>query len=90
MIYVDQLYVSTYTELKNYPKVIGYADKMIAMGDKLDSGTRLQVFQTRVQAFPFAFNAKAPDAHDQLMKERDAAREGADLLAKYPKPADSN
>ena len=89
MTYVDQLYVSTYTELKNYPKVIESADKMLAMGDKLDSGTRLQVLQTRVQVFPFAFNPKAPDAHDQLVKERDAAKEGADLLAKYPKPADS-
>jgi tetratricopeptide (TPR) repeat protein len=89
MTYVDQLYVSTYTELKNYPKVIETADKMLAMGDKLDSGTRLQILQTRVQVFPFAFNAKAPDAHDQLVKERDAAKEGADLLAKYPKPAES-
>ena len=89
MTYVDQLYVSTYTELKNYPKVIESADKLLAMGDKLDSGSRLQVLQTRVQVFPFAFNPKAPDAHDQLVKERDAAKEGADLLAKYPKPADS-
>lgn len=89
MTYVDQLYISTYTELKNYPKVIEYADKMLAMGDKLDSGTRLQILQTRVQVFPFAFNPKDPNAHDQLVKERDAAKEGADLLAKYPKPADS-
>jgi tetratricopeptide (TPR) repeat protein len=35
------------------------------------------------------FNPKAPDAHDQLVKERDAAKQGADLLQKYPKPADS-
>jgi tetratricopeptide (TPR) repeat protein len=89
MTYVDQLYVSTYTELKNYPKVLEYSDKMLAMGDKLDSGTRLQVLQTRVQVFPFAFNPKDPNVHDQLVKARDAAKEGADLLAKYPKPADS-
>jgi len=89
MTYVDQLYISTYTELKNYPKVIEYADKMLAMGDKLDTATRLQTLQTRVQVFPFAFNAKAPDAHDQLTKERDAAKDGADLLGKFPKPADS-
>jgi tetratricopeptide (TPR) repeat protein len=89
MTYVDQLYVSTYTELKNYPKVIEYADKLLAMGDKLDSGSRLQVLQTRVQVFPFAFNPKAPDVHDQLVKARDAAKEGADLLEKYPRPADS-
>ena len=89
MTYVDQLYISTFTEVKNYPKVIEYADKMLAMGDKLDTATRLQTLQTRVQVFPFAFNAKAPDAHDQLTKERDAAKEGADLLGKFPKPADS-
>ena len=89
MTYVDQLYVSTYTELKNYPKVIEYADKLLAMGDKVDTGTRLQVLQTRVQVFPFAFNPKDPNAHDQLVKARDAAKEGADLLGKYPKPTDS-
>src|SRR5580693_6730470 len=90
MTYVYQLYSSTYAELKNYPKVLEYSDKLLAMGDKLDTGTRLQTLQTRVQAFQSVpFNAKAPDAHDQLVKERDAAKEGADLLQKYPKPADS-
>jgi len=89
MPYVYQLYVSTYTELKTYPKVIESADKLLAMGDKVDTATRLQMLQTRVQVFPFAFNQKDPNAHDQLVKERDAAKEGADLLTKYPKPADS-
>jgi tetratricopeptide (TPR) repeat protein len=90
MTYVYQLYSSTYAELKNYPKVLEYSDKLLAMGDKLDTGTRLQTLQTRVQAFQSVpFNGKASDAHDQLVKERDAAKEGADLLAKYPKPADS-
>ena len=28
--YVYQLYIKTYTDLKNYPKVIEYADKVIA------------------------------------------------------------
>src|ERR1700723_4249610 len=65
MTYRDQLYLSTYTDLKNYPKVLEYSDKMLAMGDKIDTGTRLQILQTRVQVFPFAFNAKDPNAHDQ-------------------------
>jgi tetratricopeptide (TPR) repeat protein len=88
-IYVDQLYLSTYSELKDYSKVIETADKMLAMGDKIDAATRLQTLQARVQAFLSAFNPKAPDAHDQLVKERDSARQGADLLTKYPKPANS-
>src|ERR1700722_20862570 len=89
MPYVVQLYMSTYNELKDYPKVIETADKISAMGDKVDAGVRLQALQTRVQAFSSGFNAKAPDAHDQLVKERDAAIQGATLLTGYPKPAGS-
>jgi tetratricopeptide (TPR) repeat protein len=89
MPYVVQLYMSTYNELKDYPKVVDSADKLNAMGDKVDAGVRLQALQTRVQVFPYAFNAKAADAHDQLTKERDAALQGAKLLTDYPKPANS-
>src|SRR5580700_3889353 len=39
--YVDQLYIKTYTELKNYPKAIEYADKLVALGDKADATQRL-------------------------------------------------
>src|ERR1700733_5746306 len=35
MPYVVQLYMSTYNELKDYPKVIETADKINAMGDKV-------------------------------------------------------
>jgi tetratricopeptide (TPR) repeat protein len=89
MPYVVQLYMSTYNELKDYPKVIETADKINAMGDKVDAGVRLQALQTRVQAFSVSFDPKAPNAHDQLTKERDAAVQGAKLLADYPKPANS-
>src|SRR5277367_2458246 len=85
--YVYQLYIKTYTDLKNYPKVIEYADKVIGLGDKVDAGGKLQALQARCQVFPYAFNAKAPDATDQLNKERDAAQQGAKLLEAFPKPA---
>ncbi len=85
--YVYQLYIKTYTDLKNYPKVIEYADKVLALGDKVDAGGKLQALQARCQVFPYAYNAKAPDAADQLAKERDAAQQGAKLLADFPKPA---
>jgi tetratricopeptide (TPR) repeat protein len=53
----------------------------------VDIPTRLGALQSRCQVFPYAFNAKAPDATDQLNKERDAAQEGAKLLAAFTKPA---
>lgn len=91
MPYVSQLYMSTYSELKDYPKVIETADKIAAMGDKADAATRLQAIQARVQAFssPGGFDPKAANAHDQLVKERDAALQGAELLKGYAKPASS-
>src|SRR4029077_16020948 len=87
--YVYRLYVKTYTELKNYPKVIEFADKVIALGDKVDAGGKLEALQARCQVFPFVFNAKAADAADQLTKERDAALQGVALLKSFPKPAGS-
>jgi tetratricopeptide (TPR) repeat protein len=88
--YVYTLYYQAYFKLKNYPKTIEYADKLVALGDKADLGARLQAIQARVQAFSaMQIDAKAPDANDQLMKERDAALQGAKLLQQLPKPANS-
>jgi hypothetical protein len=86
MPYVYTLYYQTYNQLKNYPQTVAYADKLVALGDKVDAGQRLQAIQIRVQAFLASFNAKAPDAQDQLTKERDAALQGAHMLEAYPKP----
>jgi tetratricopeptide (TPR) repeat protein len=88
--YVYGLYYQTYLPQKNYAKTIEYADKLVALGDKADLGTRLQAIQARVQAFSaMPFDPKAPDANEQLTKERDAAVEGAKLLQQLPKPANA-
>ena len=89
MQYAYVLYYTTYNELKNYPKTIEYADKVLGLGDRVDATTRLQAIQARVQLFPYAFNPKAADANDQLTKERDAALLGAKLLDQLPKPKES-
>src|SRR3984957_6599250 len=86
--YVYQLYYQTYFQMKNYPKAIEYADKLAAMGDKGDGAVVLGALKTRGQAFSaMPLNPQAPDANDQLTKERDAALQGAKLLEAYPKPA---
>jgi len=89
MQYVYALYYPAYSSLKNYSKALEYVDKLIALGDKADALARLQAIQARVQLFPFAYNAKAPDAHDQLVKERDAALLGIKLLDELKKPKDA-
>jgi tetratricopeptide (TPR) repeat protein len=84
MQYVDTLYYQTYNQLKNYPKTIEYADKLVAMGDKVDPGTRLQALQVRVQAF--LASVTKTTSQDDWTKERDAALEGAHMLDTFPKP----
>lgn len=89
MQYVYALYYPAYTQLKNYAKALEYTDKLVALGDKADPLARLQAIQARVQLFPFVYDPKKPDAHDQLVKERDAALLGIKLLQDLKKPKDS-
>ncbi len=86
MPYVLQLYVQSYNELKNYPKTIEYADKLVALGDKVDAGTKLQALYTRSLAFNYAFSEKAADP-DQFNKARAATLEGLKTLNSISKPA---
>jgi tetratricopeptide (TPR) repeat protein len=82
MQYIYQMYYQAYYQLKNIPKAIEYTDKVIALGDKADVGSRVTAIQSRMQLFatPGFFDPKAPDAHDQLTKQRDAALLGVKLL----------
>lgn len=86
MPYIDQLYVDTYSQLKNYPKVIEYADKLISLGDKVQLDARISADYIRSTAFEFAFNPKDPNAKDQLQRTRDAADLGLMLLTQWQKP----
>ena len=85
MPYIYQLYYPAYNELKDFLKTIEYADKLVALGDKVDLGTRLQALYIRSLA-SLNLNEKAPDAQDQLKKAREAALEGIKVLNALPKP----
>src|SRR5215813_2576624 len=51
LIYVYPLYIQAYGAQKNYAKVIEYADKLLALGDKIDAPTRLQTYNVRLGAW---------------------------------------
>lgn len=78
--YIYQFYYQTYYQLKNYAKAIEYADKLVALGDKAEISVRVPAIQARVQLFGLVFDPKAADAHDQLVRQRDAALLGVKLL----------
>jgi tetratricopeptide (TPR) repeat protein len=81
MQYIYTMYYQTYYALKNPAKAIEYTDKLVALGDKADIAQRVQaIAQARIVLFGQVFKPDAPDAHDQLIKERDAAQLGLKLL----------
>jgi hypothetical protein len=86
--YAYRVYYLAYNELKNYPKVIEYADREVALGDKVDLKTRLEALYLRALAFNNSFNPSDANAKDEATQERDAAQLGLTVLGKIPKPAD--
>ena len=77
MPYIYRDYYSTYMALKNFSQTIEYTDRMIALGDKIDTTGRLEAYYTRALAF---FQGVGPDktlqTPDSLTKARDASVAG--------------
>jgi tetratricopeptide (TPR) repeat protein len=84
LIYVYPLYYNAYSQLKNYPKVIENADKLLALGDKIEAPVRYQAYYAR--AFAFSNITPPPTDPDQLKKARQAALDGLKTLNDLKKP----
>ena len=83
LIYVYPLYYQAYGQLKNYAKVIEYADKMAALGDKADAGARYSAFY----AHCFAYNAlPGTQQTEQAKAAAAAAAAGLKTLEEVKKP----
>lgn len=82
LVYIYQLYYTVYNQLKNYPKVIESADKLLALGDKAEPATRFQAYFARAYAYT---NMTNPDA-GEATKAREAAQAGLKILDQVKKP----
>lgn len=83
LIYVYPLYVNAYNQLKNPDKVIEYADKTVALGEKVDAGTRYGVLYARA----LAYATLKPDAQAAgAAKAREACTAGLKALDEVKKP----
>jgi serine/threonine protein kinase len=80
---VYALYYRDYRELKNFPKVIEYSDRLVALGDKADAHARFQALYERA----IAYHAMQSNDPAQAMQARDAAAAGLSLLNELKKPA---
>jgi tetratricopeptide (TPR) repeat protein len=77
------LYYRDYRELKNYSKVIEYADKLVALGGKADANARFQALYARA----IAYDALRPNDPAQAKQAKEAAALGLSILNESKKPA---
>ncbi|MGH9641566.1 MAG: hypothetical protein ACRD3Q_04010, partial [Terriglobales bacterium] len=89
LIYVYPLYYQAYAELKNYQKVIQYADKVVALGSKVDAGVHYQALYARAFAYNALSTAQPAWGADPANAKpaEDAAVEGLTALDALKKPA---
>lgn len=94
---VDQQYYSAYNQTKNYPKLIEYVDKFLAVPDdkylaipgmdkKRLIADRAQALYFRALAFNQSFNEKDANAAQELTDARKYALQGLDALNQIQKP----
>ena len=80
--YIYPLYYKNFYAQKNYPKAIEYADKMIAIGDKLSPAERYDAHFVRA----YSFNAIQTPDPETAKAARAAALAGLKVLDQLPKP----
>jgi len=80
--YVYPLYVRGYMQLRDFSKVIEYADKLVALGDKVDVSTRYLALYTAANAYN---NMKSNDPK-LATGARERALTGLKVLLDLKKP----
>jgi tetratricopeptide (TPR) repeat protein len=84
LVYVYPLYYNAYSQLKNYPKVIEHADKLLGLGDKVEAPVRYQAYYAR--AFAYSNMNPPPPDPEANRKARQAALDGLKTLNALKKP----
>ncbi len=82
LIYIYPLYYNDYTQLKNPQKVMEYADKLVALGDKAEAAIRYGALYARALAYA-SLNSQDPA---QATKAREAALLGLKTIDELKKP----
>ena len=88
LVYVYPLYYNAYSQLKNWPKVMEYADKLLALNGA-DPPTRYSAYFARAFAYTNTPQPKGePDAtaKDQAAKACESAKAGLKTLNELKKP----
>src|ERR1700724_3498521 len=79
LVYIYPLYYNAYSQLMNWPKVIEYADKLLAMADKVEPPIRYQAYYARAFAYS-NMPPNSPEVQSQAPKACEAAKAGLKTL----------
>jgi hypothetical protein len=71
---------------QNYPQTLLYLDKLLALGDRIDRGARLEALIARSQAYTLGCRDEAQRTPDAYARARDAAADGQRALSAWEKP----
>lgn len=85
LVYVYPLYYNAYSQAKNFEKVIENADKLLALGEKVEPPVRYQAYYARA----FAYSNLPPNSQlvkDQAPKACESAKSGLKTLGELKKP----
>src|SRR5262245_49473821 len=83
LVYAYPMYYQAYFQLKSYAKVIEFADKMVALGDKADANAKYAALYARA----LAFGSMAPtDQAAQAKPALEAAETALKLIPELKKP----
>jgi tetratricopeptide (TPR) repeat protein len=85
LVYIYPLYYNAYSQLKNWPKVIENADKLLALGDKVEPPIRYQAYYARAFAYS-NMPPNSPEVQSQAPKACEAAKAGLKTLNELKKP----
>ncbi|MGB2677589.1 MAG: hypothetical protein WAN12_10960 [Candidatus Acidiferrum sp.] len=82
LVYIYPLYSRSYSEVKNFPMVIEYTDKLLALGDKVGASERYAALREWAAAYNSMDSVDATLAEKALMR----TGEGIEAVGKIDKP----
>src|SRR5258708_14112823 len=87
LVYIYPLYYRAYTQLKNPQKVIEYADKLVGLGDKAESGIRYEaLYASALSCASLNVKDTDPTAKDTATNSHERALLGRKTLDELKKP----
>jgi hypothetical protein len=86
--YIYRAFYLTYFRLRNYPQMLQYLDKILALDDRIDFGMRMETLAARAQGYTIGCGDDALRTFEGYTEAKEAANQGLQALRRWQKPSD--